>query len=389
MRPVEGSGDLTLTARPATPEVFAPFGTLVRQDETASIGGQGPVLLSMSVQTPGPRRVTNLNAYPEARRVVMALRDVPMWIVVVPPADEAAPAMAFSLPADHAMVINAGVWHAGPWPLSDTTVCELLETREATDRLDRRAVHDVAGVDGIRVVLPEEPGARPSALDLGDPAALRVDAELGGRLTVALLQMEGLDQETGRAALQSECVRVTDGLRALWGHVRDVADIPGVQTAREHLAELGAVTDRAPWPDEELLGDVLQGVVPEWATALESVRALCFLRMRVPLSFLDADRVQSRLELRVSLADAPEALSEGDLAATAPGTPVLRDARGQLASPVAVAPRSAPSAQTRRLLALLWLPSALDEGAVDALVNGVATAVRTHCGGRLIGRRVF
>lgn len=386
MRPVEGSGDLTLTARPASRESFAPFGALVRRDETTTFGEPGPVLLSMSVRTPGPRRVTYLNCHPDARRVVMALRDVPMWIVLMSRDTEAAaPAAAFLLPADHAMVLDAGVWHAGPWPLSDTTVCELLETRESTDRLDRRGVRDLTGVEGIRVVLPEEPGARVAGLDLGDPAALRMEIDLEGRLTLAVLQMEGLDQETGRAALQAEASRVTDGLRALWGHARDVADIPGVQAAREHLAELGVVTDRTPWPDEGLLRDVLHGVVPEWPTSLEAVRALCFLRMRVPLTFLDADRLQGRLVLRSATADAP---APTDLPAPAPGTPVLCDARGPCASPLAAAQRGQPTGQTRRMLAMLWLSSALDAGAVDALINGVASAVRSHCGGRLVGRRV-
>ena len=386
MRPVEGSGDLTLTARPATRETFAPFGTLVRRDETTTVGDGGPVLLSMSVQTPGPRRVTHLSCYPDARRVVMALRDVPMWIVVVSQDTEAAGAMAFSLPADHALVLNAGVWHAGPWPLSDTSVCEMLETSTSVDRLDRRGVHDLTGADGIRIVLPEEPGAQAATLDLVDPSALRMDPELEDKLAVAVLQMEGLDQDAGRAALQTEGTRVTEGLRALWGHVRDVGDIPGVQGAREHLADLGLLSDRVHWPDEALLRNVLQGVAPNWSTSLEAVRALCFLRMRVPLSFVDADRLHARLDLRASPPDAP---SPEDLPSQPPGTPVLWDGQGPLASPLATATRAAPTPQTRRVLALLWLPPALDEGAVDALVNGVAAAIRTHCGGRLVGRRVF
>ena len=372
MRPVEGSGDLTLTARSPTPQEFEPYGSLLRRDETRVVGA-GKMMLSMRGSAPGPRRVANLTCYPEASRVVVALGGVPLWIVVVSPAPDAQ-AAAFVIPPDTAMTLHPGIWHAGPWPLSETTVCELLETPDAIDRMDRQATHDLMGADGIRVVLPEEPLARPQALDLGDPASIHVDQAWRDRLCLAAVQLEALDPQAGSEALDEECGRVTDGLRALWGHARGLEDIPGVQATREHLARLGF--EAGTWPDEVTLREVLRGGAPRWGHPLDAVRLLCFLRMRVPISFLDAEPLRARLTLRAGPSDdvAPQ--------------PGLFDAAGPVATPTATSARVRPGAGTRRLVALLWLPPQLDRGAMDALVGGVVATIQAHCGGRVVARRV-
>lgn len=160
MNPFVTTGDITLAARPATPETFAPYGRLVRPGGSVALGSRARVLLSLTEARSGPRRVTHLVRYPEARRAVIAPGESPLWVVVLGPGTEStARPEAFSIQPGAAVVIAAGVWHAGPQVVTDTTVAELIEARGGADRLDRVALRDLLGAEAVRVILPERPGA--------------------------------------------------------------------------------------------------------------------------------------------------------------------------------------------------------------------------------------
>lgn len=155
-------GDVTLTARPATGETFAPYGTLIGVGGSVQVGKGARVLVSLTEARTGPRRATHLVRYPEARRGVIAPQHTPMWVIVLAaPADGAdVPSPeAFLIPAGMAMVLAPGVWHAGPRVVSDGVLTELLEVRGGIDRLDREPVGNLAPARALRVVLPEEPEA--------------------------------------------------------------------------------------------------------------------------------------------------------------------------------------------------------------------------------------
>ncbi|MDJ0973862.1 MAG: hypothetical protein QNJ98_05335 [Planctomycetota bacterium] len=154
-------GDLTLTARPATPETFAPYGTLIGVGGSAQMGKGARVLVSLIAAQTGPRRATHLVRYPEARRGVVAPEHAPMWVVVLVDgaADEAPTPEAFLIQPGMAIVLEPGVWHAGPSVVADGTLTELLEVRGGIDRLDRQLVSDLVPSRALRVVLPEEPEA--------------------------------------------------------------------------------------------------------------------------------------------------------------------------------------------------------------------------------------
>ena len=55
------------------------------------------------------------------------------------------------------MIVERGVWHAEPQPVSDGVLCEMIETAGAADRLDRQPLSDLLGIAAVRVSLPEEP----------------------------------------------------------------------------------------------------------------------------------------------------------------------------------------------------------------------------------------
>jgi ureidoglycolate hydrolase len=152
-------GDLVLEARPATPEAFHPWGRLLYGGDRARIGKGGRVLVALDRKAKGPRRVDHLQRYPEAARVVLSATDAPLLLVVCGTDDRpGGPPAAFRVPGGAAVQLNPGVWHAGPTPLADTTLVEMLEIRGATDLLDRRPVSDLLPHHGLRIVLPGESG---------------------------------------------------------------------------------------------------------------------------------------------------------------------------------------------------------------------------------------
>src|SRR5262245_16866475 len=162
-------GDLVLSARPATAETFQPYGRLVWGGDRLRLGGERAVLVALDSKEAGPRRVRHLQRYPDARRLVLATGDASLLLVVCGSGDRpAGPAAAFRIPGGAGAVLDAGVWHAGPIAMGDATVLELLEVSGPADRLDRRTVAEVLGVEGLRVLLPDEVGAPGPGLDLRD-----------------------------------------------------------------------------------------------------------------------------------------------------------------------------------------------------------------------------
>ena len=192
MRPAPPIGDLALTARPASADTFRPFGRLLGLGDHVLLGEGGGVVTSLGAVRPGPRRFTHLQRYPAARRLVLPLGDTSLLVVVLGRDDRApGPPAAFRTAPGYGVLLDAGVWHAGPVPLSEGAVCEVLETNGSIDRLDQRPVLDLTGVEGIRVQLPDEPGAPGPGLDLEAPGALLVEDGLEERLALGLLLWTG------------------------------------------------------------------------------------------------------------------------------------------------------------------------------------------------------
>ena len=99
MQPPAIAGDLTLPARPATPELFAPFGRLLGPGARLKFAPQGGALLALDHAHPGPRRVTHLVRYPEARRILLPLGPGALLLVVLPPGERpGGPPAAFLVP---------------------------------------------------------------------------------------------------------------------------------------------------------------------------------------------------------------------------------------------------------------------------------------------------
>jgi hypothetical protein len=171
--------DWVLAARPATPEAVAPYGRLLLHGDRERFGGAAPVLLAMDAREVGPLRVRHLQRYPDARRFLLAVSDASYIVVVAGAGDRpAGPAAALRVAGGVGLVIDAGVWHAGPIPMADTAILEVLETAGPADRLDRASVAECLGAEGLRIVLPEEPGAPGPGLDLAESWSATISRDL-------------------------------------------------------------------------------------------------------------------------------------------------------------------------------------------------------------------
>jgi DNA/RNA-binding domain of Phe-tRNA-synthetase-like protein/ureidoglycolate hydrolase len=391
MRPTVSTGDLALAAQPATRETFSAFGRVLETGQRAHLGKRGRVLITMEPRRRAPRRVTHLQRYPEAKRAYLPTLPVASWIVALAPGEPAdAEPAAFLVPAGSGLVVNEGVWHAGPVPLEDATVCEMLETIGSTDRFDRKSLRELAEIEAVRVLLPEEPGGPATGLDLAAPNAVLIDASLHGRLRLGCLVVDDLALPTGEeaAALGRELQRAVEGLRAMWEHAGDLIEIPGINIGRHLYREVGIDATRFVPRSEALAASVLAGRDPKPAHPLAAIAALCMLRLRAPLALYDADEIHTPVVVR-SGADAESYVDSARRRVVVEGRPVLADADGAFGSPIGDARRTAPGPSTRRVLAVFFLPPTADDATIRGLQDGVGRALEVHAGGTPSVRLTF
>ncbi len=391
MRPTVSTGDLALAAQPATAETFAPFGRVLEAGQRAYLGKRGRVLVAMDKRRRAPRRVAHLQRYPEAKRAYLPAGSVASWIVALAPGEnpEGQPA-AFLVPAGAGVLVNEGVWHAGPVPLEDATVCEMLETIGAADRFDRKSLRELADVEAVRVLLPEDPGTPHNGMDLAAPNAVLLDASLHGRLRLGCLVVNDLSDaltEDESVTLERELGKACEGLRAMWGHTNDLGEIPGIGIGRDLYRELGIDAARFVPRSEALVGRVLAGEDPDPGDRLAGVADLCMLRTRAPLAIYDADTVEPPVVVRLG-GDGESFGRGGRRRLVLDGRPVLSDVAGAFGSPLGDAERTAGGPHSRRALAVLFLPPAVADATVEGLLDGVGKALAAHGGGVAAGRLI-
>lgn len=389
MRPTVSPGDLALEAQPALAETFAPFGKLLAEGDRSFLGKRGRVLATVDVRRVLPRRVEKLQRYPHAKRVLVPMGRTPMWLVVLPPGETpAGPPVVFLVPEGVGVLLKEGVWHAGPAPLAEVAVCELLETHGPADRLDRRPLRDLCGVEAVRVRMPEQPPAGMPALDLGGHGVVLLDAALHGRIRIGALALGDVRLDTTPPDLDAALVRTSEGLRAMWGHVTDLREIPGIAPARDLYRQWGLDPVRTVPAGEALLAHVLAGHDVPAADPLGRAMALCTLRHPAPLAVLDPQAVGHRMLVRVGSAEDGR-LETGGKPLRLEGQPVLCDGEDRpLATPLGQDAAIRPGPRTTRILVVGWFPASADAAGAESALDGIARTLETHLGGVVEGRLV-
>ena len=389
MRPTVSTGDLALVARPVAPETFAPYGRLLADGGRGYLGKRGRVLATVGTWQPQPLRRTELQRYPEAKRALIPMGRVPMWLVVLAPGEApSGPPQAFLVPEGVGVVLKEGVWHVGPAPTAPLSICELLETHGPADRLDHRSVQDLCGAPAVRVSVPADPLEAAHAFDLQAPGVVLLDAALQGRIRLGILLLAGVCLDHAVPTLEAELERACEGLRAMWGHATDLREIPGVARGRELYRAWGMDPVQVIPPAEALLAQVLAGHAVAGADPLQQALSLCVLRHPAPLSVLDVAALGSRLVVRIG-SDADGRLETGGRPLRLAGRPVLCDGAGRpLAAPFGEAAQARPGPRCGRILVATWFPASAHGPSVEATLDGLARTLQTHLGGGIEGRLV-
>jgi DNA/RNA-binding domain of Phe-tRNA-synthetase-like protein len=346
------------------------------------------VLLALDSREASPRRVRHLQRYPDARRFLLSTGEASLVVVVSGGGERpVGPASAFRVPGGVGIVIDAGVWHAGPIPLADASILEAIETTGPADRLDRASVADTLGAEGLRILLPDEPGAPGPGLDLREAYAVRIAPEVAGKVKLALLALDRLVVAESGSSLQEEGDHLAIELRRQWAGETQPGDIPALQPVRDVYRALGIDPTKTRPSSEALLRRVLQGKPLYRVNSLVDAMNLCSLRTLVPFGVYDRARVAGPLVLRFGRdGEGYEGIGRGRIAVA--GRPVLADREGAFGNPTADALRTRVTGGTTRALVVLYLPPAMDDGAVGRLLDDVVATVSRHVGGEETGRRV-
>jgi DNA/RNA-binding domain of Phe-tRNA-synthetase-like protein/ureidoglycolate hydrolase len=384
-------GDLVLSARPATPEAFAAYGRLLADGDRAILGanegGRSEVLVASDRREAGPRRVRHVQRFPQAKRLVIVSGDVASLLVVCGRGDPPeGPASAFRVPGGTGVLIDAGVWHAGPVPLADAPVLEVLEVAGPADRLDRRSIAEVLGFDGLRVMLPDELGAPGPGLDLKDETSVTIAPALRGRVRLACLALDGIEVAESANSLRDEGDRLADELRRQWGG-SSPSEVPGLRPVRDLYRALGIDPTKTRPSSEALLRRVLQSKPLYRVNSLVDALNLCSLKTLVPFGVYDRTRVAGPVVLRAGLpGEGYAGIGRGRVSVE--GRPCLADREGPFGNPTADSLRTRVTLTTTRALVVLYLPSTIGEDDAARFLDAAAESVATHCGGEETARRI-
>lgn len=385
--PVVG-GDLVLSARTATAEAFAPYGRLVVDGDRARLSAGGSVLAVLDAKEAGPRRVRHLIRYPEARRLVISTGEASLLFVACGAGERpGGPPAAFLVPPSVGVLLDAGVWHAGPIATSDGTVMELLEASGPADRVDRASAAEAFGVEAIRLLLPDEPGAPGPGLDLADEHSVTISRDLAGRVRLGLLAFDRLEVAEGRGSLGDEIETLSAALRRQWGPDVSPNEIPGLKPVRDLYRSLGIDPTKTRPSSEALLRRVLQGKALYRVNALVDAVNLCSLKMLVPFGVYDRSRVAGSVALRLGArGESYEGIGRGRIQVE--GRPVLADREGAFGNPTADSLRTSVTPATARALVVLYLPPSLDAAGATKFLEETSATVRRHAEGAEVGRRI-
>ena len=378
-------GDLALTARAATRDALRPFGRLLTVGDHQAMSSGAGFMLSLEAAEPLSRRVTYLQCLPEAQRVVIAPAGVALWVLLV--GRDGVPA-AFQIAGGSGLLIDAGIWHAGPYPLAPGTLLELLETPGNADRLDRLPVSQHLGAAAVRVNLPEEDAGASFGWRLDAAGGLMLDAGLQGRLRLGALAYDAVEVGPSDPAARDELESVVQGLRAVWGKGREPTEIPGVRAAREIFRQVDIDPEQIRPPYESLLMAALEGQVSAARHVLADALEVACLRLGVACSLYDAERIQPPVVFRRGHGGEELASATGRKIRVA-GHPVLADCEGPFGGLVGDGTRAAVTRSSRRIVVIVPFAPSFDPAAVEAVLDGLAAAIEGSGGGELRARRVF
>jgi DNA/RNA-binding domain of Phe-tRNA-synthetase-like protein len=219
------------------------------------------------------------------------------------------------------------------------------------------------------------------ALDFG------IAADLGGRVRLGLLVLEGVVVRETDAGLTAEVEGLCREIRERYGDGRS-AEVPGAADARTLYKALGLDPTKTRPSNEALLRRALKGESLYRINTLVDALNLCSLRYQLPFGLYDRDRIEPPVRLRRGEeGEAYDGIRKGPVHVG--GRPVLVDAQGPFGNPTSDSARSMITLETRRALVVAYAPAGYGRDRLGQVLDGTAEALTRHCGGQETERNLF
>jgi DNA/RNA-binding domain of Phe-tRNA-synthetase-like protein len=217
--------------------------------------------------------------------------------------------------------------------------------------------------------------------------ALSSAPELGGRVRLGMLVLEGVTVREGDESLSAEVARTCEELRARFGQSKS-GEVPGAADARALYKAMGLDPTKTRPSNEALLRRALKGEPLYIINTLVDALNLSSLRSQLPFGLYDLAKISPPVVLRKGQpGESYEGIRKG--AVNAEGRPILADALGPFGNPTSDSARTMITLATKATLVVAYAPAAYNASRLaETLAETEATLVR-FCGGSQVERRLL
>jgi DNA/RNA-binding domain of Phe-tRNA-synthetase-like protein len=221
----------------------------------------------------------------------------------------------------------------------------------------------------------------------GETVEVSIAPELGGRVRLGILVLEGVTVKDADEALAAEVEAYGRELRERYGAVKS-GEVPGVEEARVLYKAVGLDPTKTRPSNEALLRRVLKGEALYRVNTLVDALNLCSLRFQLPFGLYDLDRVAPPVVLRRGVpAEAYLGIRKAEVHVE--GRPVLVDATGPFGNPTSDSARTMITLETRNALVTVYAPAAYATRRLEQVLEGTEATLTRACGGARAFRRIL
>ncbi len=207
--------------------------------------------------------------------------------------------------------------------------------------------------------------------------ALVVDDALRGTVAIGILEAAGVRQDPLSPEFHAERERLEASLLQQHG-TRPPADVPGVAETRALFHRLDIDPTKTRPSSEALLRRVLQGKGLPVVLPAVDVCNLCSLESQIPLGLYDRERVKGAIRVRVGKPGEGYAGIRKQRVNLA-GRLMLADESGPFGAPTADSLHTAVTADTARLLVVLFCPTERAAADLSGAMERIADLLGRFC----------
>jgi DNA/RNA-binding domain of Phe-tRNA-synthetase-like protein len=219
------------------------------------------------------------------------------------------------------------------------------------------------------------------------PVDVTIAPELGGRVLLALLTLDGVSVRETDPALTTEIEVECAGLRARYGEGRS-AEVPGAADARNLYKAVGLDPTKTRPSNEALLRRALKGEPLYRVNTLVDALNLSSLHHQIPFGLYDRANVRPPVTLRRGHAgESYEGIRKGPV--NVDGRPVLVDTVGPFGNPTSDSARTMITLATKEALVIAYAPAGYSRSRLEKVMAVTADTLVRYCGGTIGEQRLL